>query len=112
MRGRSTARRRECSDYLPEGRAGALLRIGNLVPRGKDTGVLRPISARLTLDRRVRRLIDRAGTRPGHTSGPTCMSVATQTVQSNVTAEQNSLNSKMNFLKIFPIISLGFGYAF
>lgn len=91
----------------------ALLGFGNLVPRGKrhwsitaDFGAAYSGSPRAALN------LTGQVCNPGHTSGPTCMSVATQTVQSNVTAEQNSLNSKMNFLKIFPIISLGFGYAF
>jgi hypothetical protein len=34
------------------------------------------------------------------------------TVQSNILAEQTKLNKSMSFFKIYPIISLGFGYAF
>ena len=91
----------------------ALFGFGNLVPRGKrhwsitaDFGAAYSGSPRAALN------LAGQVCNPGHTSGPTCVSVATQNIQANVTAEQNSLNSKMNFLKIFPIISLGFGYAF
>ena len=33
-------------------------------------------------------------------------------IQSNVTGEQASINSKMHFFKIYPVFELGFGYAF
>jgi hypothetical protein len=45
--------------------------------------------------------------------GVNCRSVASDpTVQSNVLSEQNKLNNSMSFFKFYPIISIGFGYAF
>jgi hypothetical protein len=42
-----------------------------------------------------------------------CRPVASDpTVQSNVISEQTKLNNSMSFFKIYPIISIGFGYAF
>jgi hypothetical protein len=42
-----------------------------------------------------------------------CRPVASDpTVQSNIISEQTKLNNSMSFFKIYPIISLGFGYAF
>jgi hypothetical protein len=42
-----------------------------------------------------------------------CRPVASDpTVLSNVVSEQNKLNNSMSFFKIYPIISIGFGYAF
>lgn len=86
---------------------------GNLVPRGKrhwsitsDFGVAYSGSPRTALN------LAGQVCNPGHSSGPTCMSVATPSIQANVTAEQSSLDSKMHFLKIFPLFSLGFGYSF
>lgn len=45
--------------------------------------------------------------------GANCRSVATDpTAQSNVISEQNKVNNSMSFLKVYPIISVGFGYKF
>jgi len=42
-----------------------------------------------------------------------CRPVASDpTVQSNILSEQTKLNNSMSFFKIYPIISIGFGYAF
>lgn len=50
---------------------------------------------------------------PGVTSGGACLNAATNpTIQSNVAGEQSSLNSKMRFFKIYPVFTVGFGYAF
>jgi hypothetical protein len=46
-------------------------------------------------------------------SGLNCRSAATDTiVQSNVVSEQNKINNSMSFFKVYPIISMGFGYKF
>jgi hypothetical protein len=87
---------------------------GNLVPRGSrhwsitsDFGVAFTGSPNAALN--LAGLVCPAGT----TSGPTCLNVATNaTIQSNVVAEQANVNSKLKLLKIFPVFSLGFGYAF
>ncbi len=41
-----------------------------------------------------------------------CMSTSDQTVQSNVVGEQTKLNKSMSAFKVYPIISIGFGYKF
>lgn len=87
---------------------------GNLVPRGSrhwsitsDFGVAFTGSPNAALS-----LTGLACTAP-NTSGQTCQNVATNaTIQSNVTAEQSKVNSKLKFFKIYPVFSLGFGYAF
>jgi hypothetical protein len=87
---------------------------GNLVPRGSrhwsitsDFGVAFTGSPNAALN--LAGLACPAGT----TSGPTCLNVATNaSVQSNVVAEQANVNSKLKFFKIYPVFSLGFGYAF
>jgi hypothetical protein len=40
------------------------------------------------------------------------MSTSNSTVQSNVIAEQGKINHSMRPFKIYPIISVGFGYKF
>jgi hypothetical protein len=48
-----------------------------------------------------------------NTAGPTCKDIATDpTIHSNVIAEQNSVNDKVKFFKIYPLASIGFGWAF
>jgi hypothetical protein len=91
-----------------------LFGLGNLIPRGRrrwsissDFGVAFSGSpnAALNLTGRV--------CAPPNTSGPTCLDVATNsTVEANVAAEQSKLNSKLSFFKIYPVISIGFGYSF
>jgi hypothetical protein len=46
-------------------------------------------------------------------TGANCHNVAgDNTFLNNVIAQQNKLNSDMSFFKVYPIISLGFGYKF
>jgi hypothetical protein len=46
-------------------------------------------------------------------NGLGCHNIATDTTfQNNVLAQQNKLNSDMSFFKVYPVISLGFGYKF
>jgi len=45
--------------------------------------------------------------------GVNCRSVASDTtVQSQILSEQTKLNNSMSFFKLYPIISIGFGYKF
>lgn len=91
-----------------------LFGFGNLVPRGRrhwsitsDFGVAFSGSPNATLN------LTGMACLPGTTSGPTCLDVASNaTVQSNVIAEQSSINSKMSFFRIYPVVTLGFGWAF
>ncbi len=45
-------------------------------------------------------------------SGTNCTSTANSTVQSNILAEQTKINKSMSAFKVYPIISVGFGYKF
>jgi hypothetical protein len=44
--------------------------------------------------------------------GILCTSTSNSTVQSNVVAEQNKINKSLSVFKVYPIISVGFGYKF
>jgi hypothetical protein len=49
---------------------------------------------------------------PSTTPGAICMSTSNPTVQNNVIAEQTKLNKSLSPFKVYPIISVGFGYKF
>ena len=49
---------------------------------------------------------------PSGTLGASCMSTSDPSVQSNVLSEQTKLNKSMSPFKVYPIISVGFGYKF
>lgn len=91
-----------------------LFGFGNLVPRGSrhwsitfDMGAAFSGSPNAALN-----LTGTACPAP-FTSGPTCADVATDpTVHSNVIAEQTSVNDKLKVFKVYPVITLGFGYSF
>ena len=44
--------------------------------------------------------------------GLNCQSVSQSSVQQDIIAEQNKLNNSVRAFKVYPIISLGFGYKF
>lgn len=44
--------------------------------------------------------------------GSSCVSTSNSTVQSNVVAEQTKINKSLSAFKVYPIISVGFGYKF
>ena len=44
--------------------------------------------------------------------GVNCRAALDATVQNNVVAEQTKINNSMSFFKVYPIISVGFGYKF
>ncbi len=45
--------------------------------------------------------------------GTECRNVTTNSsVQSNIVSEQSKINNSMRFFKVYPIISIGFGYKF
>ena len=91
-----------------------LFGFGNLVPRGRrhwsitfDMGAAFSGSPNAALS-----LAGTACPAP-KTSGPTCKDVTTDpTIQSNVIAEQSSVNDKLKFFKVYPVFTLGFGYSF
>jgi hypothetical protein len=85
---------------------------GNLVPRNHghfsvpfELGAVFQGSPKATLN-----LAGNVCTPPP--AGPCSPAAGDATVQSNILAEQTKINNSMSFFKIYPIISLGFGYAF
>lgn len=84
---------------------------GNLVPRSNkhivvpfEFGVLFQGSPQATLN-----LVGNAC----DSTGANCQNVSSNTAfQNNVIAQQNKLDNDMSFFKVYPIISLGFGYKF
>jgi hypothetical protein len=44
--------------------------------------------------------------------GSSCVSTSDPTVQSNIVAEQTKINKSLSAFKVYPIISVGFGYKF
>jgi hypothetical protein len=91
-----------------------LFGLGNLIPRGRrhwsissDFGVAFSGSPNAALN------LTGLACPVGITSGPTCLDVASNPIiHSNVIAEQSSVNDKVKFFKIYPVISIGFGYSF
>jgi hypothetical protein len=85
---------------------------GNLVPRNHkhfsvpfEIGVAFQGSPKATLS-----LAGSACEAPGNVN---CVSAATDPgVQANVQSEQSKLNNSMSLFKVYPIVSIGFGYKF
>jgi len=88
---------------------------GNLVPRkGRHWSITSDFGIAFSGSPKAALNLSGLACTPGHSSGAAfCQDVATNpTIQSNVIAEQSSLNSKMSFFKVYPLFSLGFGYSF
>jgi hypothetical protein len=86
--------------------------IGNLVPRRKSKRFSVPFEMGVAFQGSPKATLGLSGnvcTSPG----VNCVNAASDpTVQSNVLAEQNKINNSMSFFKVYPIISVGFGYKF
>ena len=85
---------------------------GNLVPRRKSKHFSVPFEIGAAFQGSPKATLGLTGnvcTSPGMN----CVNAATDpNVQANVVSEQNKLNNSMSFFKVYPIISVGFGYAF
>jgi hypothetical protein len=85
---------------------------GNLVPRRKSKRFSVPFEMGASFQGSPKATLGLTGnvcTSPG----VGCVNAATDpNVQSNVVAEQNKINNSMSFFKVYPIISVGFGYKF
>lgn len=85
---------------------------GNLVPRSENKHFTIPIEFGIAFQGSPRSTLTLAGS-ACDTTGLGCRAVATDpTIQSQIIAEQNKINSDMSFFKVYPIISVGFGYKF
>ena len=84
---------------------------GNLVPR-KNKHISIPFEIGMMYQGSPKATLNLTGTACDAT-GANCQNVAGYSAfQNNVIAQQNKLNNDMSFFKVYPIISLGFGYKF
>ena len=88
---------------------------GNLVHRdGRHFSI--PVELGVAFQGAPRTTLGLAGTvctgGPAGSPGSTCTSTSSASVQSNVISEQGKINKSMSPFKVYPIISVGFGYKF
>jgi hypothetical protein len=84
---------------------------GNLVPR-KNSHISVPFEVGMVFQGSPKATLNLTGT-ACDTTGANCQNVVGDTTfQNNVIAQQTKLNNDMSFFKVYPIISLGFGYKF
>jgi hypothetical protein len=85
---------------------------GNLVPRRHNKHFSVPFEVGVAFQGSPKATLNLAGN-ACNSAGVNCVSVATDPgVQANVISEQSKLNNSMSLFKEYPIISIGFGYAF
>ena len=85
---------------------------GNLVPRKKSKHFSVPVELGVAFQGSPKATLSLAGS-VCDPSGINCRPVASDpTVQSQILSEQNKLNNSMSFFKVYPIMSVGFGYKF
>ena len=85
---------------------------GNLVPRKESKHISIPFEIGMMFQGSPKATLNLTGS-ACDTTGANCQNVASYTAfQNNVIAQQNKLNNDMSFFKVYPIISLGFGYKF
>jgi hypothetical protein len=85
---------------------------GNLVPRRKSKHFSIPVEFGVAFQGSPKATLGLAGN-VCDSPGVNCRSVASDpTVQSQIVSEQNKLNNSMSFFKVYPIMSVGFGYKF
>ena len=85
---------------------------GNLVSRkaGKHFSV--PVELGIAFQGAPKATLNLAGS-VCNPDGSSCRTIASDsTVQANIVSEQTKLNNSMSFFKVYPIISVGFGYKF
>lgn len=85
---------------------------GNLVPRSENKHISIPFEVGMIFEGAPKATLNLAGSACDST-GANCQDVSgDSTFQNNVIAQQNKLSNDMSFLKVYPVISLGFGYKF
>jgi hypothetical protein len=85
---------------------------GNLIPRKSSKHFSIPVELGVAFQGSPKASLSLAGS-VCNTDGTNCRSVASDpTVQANILSEQTKLNNSMRFFKMYPIISVGFGYKF
>jgi len=84
---------------------------GNLLPR-KHKHISVPVEFGVIFQGSPQATLGFAGT-ACDTTGANCQNVINNTsFQNNVVAQQNKLNNNMSAFKVYPILSVGFGYKF
>jgi hypothetical protein len=85
---------------------------GNLVSRKEHKHFVVPVELGVAFQGSPKATLNLSGSVCA-SPGVNCRSVASDpTVQANILSEQNKLNHDMRFFKMYPIISVGFGYKF
>ena len=85
---------------------------GNLVPRGEHKHFSIPVEFGVAFQGSPKASLGLTGTACDSTL-TICHNAGTDpTIQSNIVSEQNKVNNSMSFFKVYPIISVGFGYKF
>jgi len=85
---------------------------GNLVSRKEGKHFTVPFEVGVAFQGSPKASLSLAGTACDST-GTFCQNAATDpTIQSNIVSEQTKVNNSMSFFKVYPIISIGFGYKF
>jgi hypothetical protein len=88
-----------------------LLGWGNLLPRSEKHFSV-PFEFGMVFQGSPQATLSLAGNACDST-GANCHNISTDaTFQNNVIAQQNKLNNNMSFFKVYPVLSLGFGYKF
>jgi len=84
---------------------------GNLVPRRKSKRFSVPVEFGVAFQGSPKATLGLSGNVCTTEGG--CVNAATDpNVQANVLSEQNKINNSMSFFKVYPIMSVGFGYKF
>lgn len=85
---------------------------GNLVPRSRSKHFSMPFEVGVAFQGSPKATLELGGSLC-ETPGTNCRSVASDAaVHSQIVSEQNKVNDSMSFFKVYPIISVGFGYKF
>jgi hypothetical protein len=88
-----------------------LLGFGNLVPRSnRHVGV--NLDLGVVFEGSPQAKLNLTGTACLNSAQTACLNASDPTVQSNVLAEQNKINSDLNPIRYYPIVSLTFSYKF
>jgi hypothetical protein len=82
---------------------------GNLVRRNKRFNI--PVEIGAAFQGSPKTTLNLAGN-VCSVPGSLCVSTSNSTVQSNLVAEQTKINKSLSAFKVYPIISVGFGYKF
>ena len=85
---------------------------GNIIPRRKSRHFSVPVEFGIAFHGSPKTTLSVSGN-ICDSPGINCRDAASDPfVQSNVVSEQNKINDDISFLKVYPIISVGFGYKF